>query len=126
MADETDQGTQNELQEPQDKQDKLVQESSGGIPGLDFLGDIPLEVTVEVGRTEKPVAELLELGPSSIIQLNKGSTEPLDLRVNGVLVAHGEAVVVNEHFGIRLTSIVESDRLLKSVQQEENDNNQPE
>lgn len=105
--------------EPTDDNQTLVDSAGEGLSGLDFLGDIPLNITVEVGRTEKPVAELLNLGPSSIIQLNKGSTEPLDVRVNGVLIARGEAVVVNEHFGIRLTSVVESEKLLKTVKDED-------
>lgn len=86
------------------------------LPALEFLGDIPLEITVELGRSELTLAEVLALGPSSIVELSKAATEPLDVRVNGVLVAHGEAVVVNERFGIRLTSVVDTDDILESIQ----------
>lgn len=81
---------------------------------LSFLRDVPLEITVELGRTQMTIGELFKLGPSSVVELSKASDEPLDVRVNGVLVARGEAVVVNDRFGVRLTSVVEPDRLLDS------------
>ncbi len=83
---------------------------------LSFLRDVPLEITVELGRTEMTIGELFKLGPSSVVEFSKASDEPLDVRVNGVLVARGEAVVVNDRFGVRLTSVVEPDRLLDSFQ----------
>ncbi|QDG54874.1 flagellar motor switch protein FliN [Persicimonas caeni] len=85
------------------------------LPGLEFLGDIPLEVTVELGRSRKTLAEILSLGPSSMIELSKAATEPLDVRVNGVLIARGEAVVVNERFGIRLTAVIDTDEVIESL-----------
>jgi flagellar motor switch protein FliN len=89
-------------------------DSEALLGALHFLRDVPLEITVELGRTRMPIAELFNLGPSSVIELGKASDEPLDIRVNGVLIARGEAVVVNERFGVRLTSIVEPNRLLDS------------
>ena len=76
------------------------------VQNLDFILDIPLKVTVELGRTSIIIKELLQLGQGSIIELNKLSGEPLETYVNGKLVAKGEVVVVNEKFGIRLTDII--------------------
>ncbi len=73
---------------------------------FDLLLDIPLEVTVELGRTRLPLRELLALTAGSVVELAKLAGEPLDVLVNGKLVARGEAVMVNDKFGLRLTDIV--------------------
>ncbi len=73
---------------------------------LELILDIPLRVTVELGRTKMVVSELLNLGQGSVIELNKLAGEPLEVLVNDKLVARGEAVVVNEKFGVRLTDII--------------------
>ena len=73
---------------------------------LDFILDIPLNVSAELGRTRLMINELLQLGQGSVIELNKLAGEPLELYVNGKLVARGEAVVINEKFGVRLTDII--------------------
>ena len=73
---------------------------------LDLLLDVPLEVSVELGRRRMSIQELLALGPGSVIELDKLAGEPLDILVNDRLVARGEAVVVNDKFGIRITDIV--------------------
>ncbi len=73
---------------------------------LDLLLDVPLEVSVELGRTRLSIQNLLALGPGSVIELDKLAGDPLDILVNGRLVARGEAVVVNDKFGIRITDIV--------------------
>ena len=73
---------------------------------LDFILDIPLEVTVELGRTTMPIQDLLQLGQGSIVELNKIAGEPLEILINQKLIAKGEVVVVNEKFGIRLTDII--------------------
>ena len=73
---------------------------------LDFILDIPLDVSVELGRTKMLINDLLQLGQGSVIELNKLAGEPLEILVNKKLVARGEAVVVNEKFGIRLTDII--------------------
>lgn len=73
---------------------------------LDLLLDVPLSVTVELGRVKMPVRNLLALGAGSVIELSKIAGEPLDVLVNGRTVARGEAVMVNEKFGVRLTEIV--------------------
>lgn len=73
---------------------------------LDFILDIPLDVSAELGRTRLLISELLQLGQGSVVELNKLAGEPLEVFVNGKLVAKGEAVVINEKFGVRLTDII--------------------
>ena len=73
---------------------------------LDFLLDIPLQVSVEVGRSKLLIKDLLQLREGNIIELNKLAGEPLDVYVNSRLIARGEAVVANDKFGIRLTDVV--------------------
>lgn len=76
------------------------------VQNLDFILDIPLKVTVELGRTTVIIKDLLQLGQGSVLELDKLAGEPLEILVNGKLVAKGEVVVVNEKFGIRLTDII--------------------
>ncbi len=78
----------------------------GGKRDLEFILDIPLDVSAELGRTKLLINELLQLGQGSVVELNKLAGEPLEIYVNGKLVARGEAVVINEKFGIRLTDII--------------------
>lgn len=73
---------------------------------LNLILDIPLRVTVELGRTKMPVSELLNLTQGSVIELTKLAGEPMEVLVNDKLIARGEAVVVNEKFGVRLTDII--------------------
>lgn len=79
---------------------------SEGELNLDSILDVRLTLTLEVGRTRITVRELLALTPGSVIELDRRAGEPLDMYVNGVLVARGEVVVVNERFGLRLTEVV--------------------
>ncbi|MBS4207614.1 flagellar motor switch phosphatase FliY [Bacillus sp. FJAT-50079] len=82
------------------------------IKNLDMLLDIPLQVTVELGRTNRSVKDILELGSGSIIELDKLAGEPVDILVNNRLIAQGEVVVIDENFGVRVTDIVsQKDRL---------------
>ena len=79
-----------------------------------MLMDIPLQVTVELGRTNRSVKEILELSPGSIIELDKLAGEPVDILVNNCPVARGEVVVIDENFGVRVTDIIsKSDRIKK-------------
>lgn len=73
---------------------------------LNLIMDIPLRVTVELGRTKMMVNELLNLGQGSVVELSKLAGEPMEVFVNDKLVARGEAVVVNEKFGVRLTDVI--------------------
>ncbi len=83
--------------------------------GLDFILDIPLEISVELGRTQMLVNDLLQLARGSIIELSKLADEPMDIYVNRKLFARGEVVVVNEKFGIRLTDIISPVERVKSL-----------
>lgn len=76
------------------------------VQSLDFILDIPLVVTVELGRSRMSIRELLQLAQGSVIELSKFAGEPLEILVNDKLIARGEVVVVNEKFGIRLTDII--------------------
>lgn len=76
------------------------------VQNLDFILDIPLKVSVELGRAQVVIKDLLQLGQGSVLELNKLAGEPLEVLVNGKLVARGEVVVVNEKFGVRLTDII--------------------
>lgn len=73
---------------------------------IDFILDIPMQVTVQVGSTKMIIRELLQLGQGSVIELEKLAGEPMEVLVNNKLVARGEVVVVNEKFGIRLTDVI--------------------
>lgn len=74
--------------------------------GLGFVLDVPVRLSVEIGRRSMRIAELLRLGPGSVLELNKVSGEPLDIYVNDRLVARGDAVVVGERYGVRLSEIL--------------------
>ncbi len=75
-------------------------------PNLDVILDIPVTISMEVGNTEISIRNLLQLNQGSVIELDRLAGEPLDVLVNGQLIAHGEVVMVNEKFGIRLTDVV--------------------
>lgn len=90
-----------------------AQRGGSGLDNIDFILDIPLEVTVRLGSARMPIKDLLELGAGSVIELDRAAGDPLEVLVNNKLVARGEAVVVNEKFGIRLTEIIApSDRIV--------------
>ena len=82
---------------------------------LDFILDIPLELSVELGRCKMLVNDLLQLGQGSVVELNKLAGEPLEIYINRKLVARGEVVVVNEKFGVRLTDIITPMERIKSL-----------
>lgn len=84
---------------------------AGAVPpgkaNLDLVKDIQVVLTVELGRTDMVIQDILELTPGKVIELDRLAGEPLDILVNGTLLARGEVVVVDENFGVRLTSIVD-------------------
>ncbi|WP_442899822.1 flagellar motor switch protein FliN [Geomonas sp. RF6] len=82
---------------------------------LDFIMDIPLQLTVELGRTRLLVRDVLQLNQGSVVELTKLAGEPLDVFVNSKLVARGEAVVVNDKFGIRLLDIISPNERVDKV-----------
>ena len=98
--------------------ERLVLEDQKEVPpmkNLDFILDIPLQLTVELGRTKMLVKDVLQLNQGSVVELTKLAGEPLDVFVNSKLVARGEAVVVNDKFGIRLLDIVSPNERVDKV-----------
>ena len=87
-----------------------IEESS-----LDVILDIPVTISMEVGRTHISIRNLLQLNQGSVVELDRLAGEPLDVMVNGMLVAHGEVVVVNEKFGIRLTDVISPSERVKKL-----------
>lgn len=84
---------------------------------LEFILDVPLQVTVEVGRSRMTIHDLLQLGQGSVVELEKLAGEPLDIYINGKAVARGEAVIVNEKFGVRLTDIIAPEERIQGLDQ---------
>ncbi len=101
--------------QPANLQELTPSETSGIHPELDFILDIPLEVTVEIGRTKMMIRELLKLNQGSIIELEKFVGEPVEVLVNGKLMAKGEVVVVNDRFGVRITEIISAKERIKKL-----------
>lgn len=85
------------------------------LSNLDRIMDVPLVVSVELGRTSVQIGDLLQLAQGSIVELTKLAGEPLDVLVHGKLVARGEAVVINDQFGVRLTDIVSHSERIESL-----------
>jgi flagellar motor switch protein FliN/FliY len=86
-----------------------------GSPDLDVILDIPVRISMEVGNTEITIRNLLQLNQGSVIELDRLAGEPLDVLVNGTLIAHGEVVVVNERFGIRMTDVISPSERIKKL-----------
>lgn len=84
---------------------------------MELILDIPVSVTVEIGRTKMSIRNLLQLNQGGIVALDRLAGEPLDVLVNGTLVAHGEVVVVNDKFGVRLTDIVSKAERIKRLKE---------
>ncbi len=82
---------------------------------IDFILDIPLELTVQLGMTKMLIKDLLQLGQGSVIELDKLAGEPMEILINNKLVARGEVVVVNEKFGVRLTDIISPAERIKQL-----------
>jgi flagellar motor switch protein FliN/FliY len=89
--------------------------AEGSGPDLDFILDLPVEVSVELGRASMLVGQLLQLSQGSVVELSKLAGEPLEVLVNQKLVARGEAVVVNEKFGVRITDVVPADERVRKL-----------
>ncbi|KPQ29626.1 MAG: flagellar motor switch protein FliN/FliY [Marinobacter excellens HL-55] len=88
----------------------------GESPDIDVILDIPVTISMEVGNTQIPIRNLLQLNQGSVIELDRLAGEPLDVLVNGTLIAHGEVVMVNEKFGIRLTDVISPGERIKRLQ----------
>jgi flagellar motor switch protein FliN len=88
------------------KSEAVAAEGDSQDVNLEVILDVPVTLSMEVGRTRIPIRNLLQLNQGSVVELDRAAGEPLDVFVNGTLVAHGEVVVVNEKFGIRITDVV--------------------
>lgn len=111
MADETEEIVENLAKAA----DGVVNATQEMPRNLDFLLDVYLQVSVEVGRTRMTIQDLLQLGQGSVVELTKLAGEPLDVYINNRLVARGEAVIVNEKFGIRITDIISQNDRIESL-----------
>ena len=103
---------------PMEEFDQVTRPSqgSGPAPDMDVILDIPVTISMEVGNTQIPIRNLLQLNQGSVIELDRLAGEPLDVLVNGTLIAHGEVVMVNEKFGIRLTDVISPGERIKRLQ----------
>ena len=89
--------------------------SDGPMSDINMVLDIPVQLSVELGRTKVPIKHILQLGQGSVVELDALAGEPMDVLVNGYLIAQGEVVVVNDKFGIRLTDVVTPSERLRRV-----------
>ncbi len=84
-------------------------------PDLEAILDIPVTMAIEIGRTKISIRNLLQLNQGSVVELDRLAGEPLDVMINGTLVAHGEVVVINEKFGIRLTDVISAQERVQKL-----------
>ncbi|MDF1584191.1 MAG: flagellar motor switch protein FliN [Methyloprofundus sp.] len=89
--------------------------SDGEDINLDVILDVPVTISMEIGRTQINIRNLLQLNQGSVVELDRLAGEPMDVLVNGTLVAHGEVVVVNDKFGIRLTDVISASERIKRL-----------
>ncbi|MCI0668645.1 MAG: flagellar motor switch protein FliN [Methylococcaceae bacterium] len=97
----------------------VPQEQSGSTAddlNLDMILDVPVTISMEIGRTRINIRNLLQLNQGSVVELDRLAGEPMDVLVNGTLIAHGEVVVVNDKFGIRLTDVISAAERVKKLQ----------
>ncbi|GHA90229.1 MULTISPECIES: flagellar motor switch protein FliN [Lysobacteraceae] len=96
--------------------DSLTADTSGAPDlNLDVILDVPVTLSLEVGRAKLAIRNLLQLNQGSVVELERGAGEPLDVFVNGTLIAQGEVVVVNDRFGVRLTDVVSPSERIKRL-----------
>ena len=105
------------LETTKDEVKKTIKKNNEGenLQNLDLILDIPLEVSVNLGKTKLSIEELLKLGPGSIIELAKQVGDLMDILINNKLIAHGEVVVIEDNFGIRITNIVNPSERVKNL-----------
>lgn len=95
--------------------DELKEEPAGGAVNMDAILDVPVTISMEIGRTKINIRNLLQLNQGSVVELDRLAGEPMDVLVNGTLIAQGEVVVVNEKFGLRLTDIISPSERVKRL-----------
>jgi flagellar motor switch protein FliN/FliY len=117
MADSSDQHSEPSNDVQPAKMDELNGSAvaPNGAPDLDVIMDIPVSISMEVGNSEISIRNLLQLNQGSVIELDRLAGEPLDVLVNGTLIAHGEVVVVNDKFGIRMTDVISPSERIKKL-----------
>lgn len=100
-----------------DKQDESKKSSASSIDelNLDVILDVPITLSAEIGQTQINIRNLLQLNQGSVVELDRLAGEPLDVLVNGTLIAHGEVVVINDKFGIRLTDVISQSERVKRL-----------
>ncbi len=99
--------------QPEDK--KPSSSVAGEEVNLDVILDVPVTISMEIGRTQINIRNLLQLNQGSVVELERFAGEPLDVLVNGTLIAHGEVVVINDKFGIRLTDVISPSERVKRL-----------
>ncbi len=95
--------------------DKKPAQNSSDEVNLDVILDVPVTISMEIGRTQINIRNLLQLNQGSVVELERFAGEPLDVLVNGTLIAHGEVVVINDKFGIRLTDVISPSERVKRL-----------
>ncbi len=95
--------------------DELTAEKGGAAVNMDAILDVPVTISMEIGRTKITIRNLLQLNQGSVVELDRLAGEPMDVLVNGTLIAQGEVVVVNEKFGLRLTDIISPTERVKRL-----------
>lgn len=106
---------QAEPEQPAQAEGEPFAETAQRPNNLDVVLDIPVRLSMEVGSTSLSIRKLLQLNKGSVLELARAAGEPLDVLVNGTLVAHGEVVVINEKFGIRLTDVISPEQRIQSI-----------
>jgi flagellar motor switch protein FliN/FliY len=96
-------------------EDNKSSSASGDEVNLDVILDVPVTISMEIGRTQINIRNLLQLNQGSVVELERFAGEPLDVLVNGTLIAHGEVVVINDKFGIRLTDVISPSERVKRL-----------
>lgn len=115
---EEEESAQAEVEVEPAQLDELTDSALPQLPGdenLDVILDIPVTISMEIGRTRISIRNLLQLNQGSVVELDRLAGEPMDVLVNGTLIAHGEVVVVNEKFGIRLTDVISAQERIKKL-----------
>lgn len=115
-AEALDEQSDNEMKAPRAAEfDELQDESDEQAVNLDAILDVPVTISMEIGRTRINIRNLLQLNQGSVVELDRLAGEPMDVLVNGTLIAQGEVVVVNEKFGLRLTDIISPTERVKRL-----------
>lgn len=113
---EQDTGSSEQIEKAQFDQIRERADPAGEDVNLEVILEVPVTLSMEVGRTSISIRNLLQLNQGSVVELDRMAGEPLDVLVNGTLVAHGEVVVVNEKFGIRLTDVISASERIRKLQ----------